>query len=90
MIEKDYLLRMIEHFFENLQKRLDAAYSLENHSEQTVFDSLYEEYLGCEKEYFLENEACVILSYFEKQDTKTSCIKSEIISELLFLEAKEI
>lgn len=90
MIEEDYLLRMLENFFQSLQKRLNVAYSLENRFEQTVFDSLYEEYLGGEKEFFIENETKAILSYLEKQDGKISCVKSEILSELLFFEAKEI
>lgn len=83
MLKKDYLLRFISTFFEGL-KRISKGIE---EKDPKVFDKINEWYklLGNTRDYFLKEDAEVIISFFKKKGKELKYI--QMLSELLYYDA---
>lgn len=89
MIQDDYILRMLERFFQSLHNLLKQSKTVEDSQKLPDLTTLYTSYLEQNRSYFFTNDAPTIWADFEKEAQGFACVKSEIAAELLYLEAKK-
>lgn len=86
MIHKDYLLRILQQFFEEIAKYLrnKKEYEIENPQLQTQLTGLYTTFFNQTADFYISKSADEIIASFDEQERP---IKIEMLSELIYQDA---
>lgn len=86
MIHKDYLLRILQQFFEEIAKYLrnKKEYEIENPQLQTQLTGLYTTFFNQTADFYISKSADEIIASFDEQER---LIKIEMLSELIYQDA---
>lgn len=84
MIERDYILRILQQFFELLERLIHNKAKQGTGQTQTTLDTLYGSFLGRPAEFYKENSLDEIIQSFGETDHLP---KIEMLSELLYQDA---
>lgn len=86
MIHKDYLLRILQQFFEEIAKYLrnKKEYEIENPQLQTQLTGLYTTFFNQTADFYISKSADEIITSFDEQER---LIKIEMLSELIYQDA---
>jgi hypothetical protein len=86
MIEKDYIMKILNQFFDSLSKFLAKAKQNTIEDFALQLNAFYKDYLKEDRWFFLENKLDDIFSEFNKASKQEYIAKLEILSELLLIE----
>lgn len=86
MIHKDYLLKILQQFFEEIAKYLrnKKEYEIENPQLQTQLTGLYTTFFNQTADFYISKSADEIITSFDEQER---LIKIEMLSELIYQDA---
>ena len=83
MFEKDYIMRLIQQFFETLELIIKGG----GKNIQEKINDIYIAYIGKEKEFFQEQNYEHILDFIEEYPNQEKIFRVEMLAELLFQDA---
>lgn len=85
MYEQDYILRLIEKFFSELNNFIHGKPSESNQEQENHLSNLYNAYLQAEPSFFYTSDVKTIFTYLsERCNEQDLPLQIEILSELLY------
>lgn len=83
MLRRDYILRMLEQFFEVLGELLNKAGKLETEELENQLNKLYGDYLKADFEFFYNNDIDRIIEFLGRDSGNDVLYRAEMLAELL-------
>ena len=87
MLQRDYIMRILQQFYDALHKLVNNIEAEKIEDVQLQFNGMYLDYLKKDSSFFYENDVNTILQFLGEGKDKDSIAKINMLAELLYNDA---